>query len=61
MSAFVDSLRKSVQPDQDQVRRTDNSLKIWILEAKGVANKKRLVHKFVFLFFQENSLKNFYN
>ncbi|XP_054273191.1 ras GTPase-activating protein raskol isoform X2 [Macrosteles quadrilineatus] len=38
---WVHSLRKSVQPDQDQIRRTDNSLKIWVLEAKGVANKKR--------------------
>lgn len=37
------SLRKSVQPDQEHVRRTDNSLKIWILEAKGIANKKRWV------------------
>nr|CAD7196683.1 unnamed protein product [Timema douglasi] len=38
---WVHSLRKSVQPDQEHVRRTDNSLKIWILEAKGVPNKKR--------------------
>ncbi|XP_023708740.1 probable Ras GTPase-activating protein isoform X4 [Cryptotermes secundus] len=38
---WVHSLRKSVQPDQEHVRRTDNSLKIWILEAKGIANKKR--------------------
>ncbi|XP_046668232.1 ras GTPase-activating protein raskol-like isoform X4 [Homalodisca vitripennis] len=38
---WVHSLRKSVQPDQDHIRRTDNSLKIWVLEAKGVANKKR--------------------
>ncbi|KAJ9574048.1 hypothetical protein L9F63_008574, partial [Diploptera punctata] len=38
---WVHSLRKSVQPDQENVRRTDNSLKIWILEAKGIANKKR--------------------
>ena len=37
------SLRKSVQPDQEHVRRTENSLKIWILEAKGIANKKRYV------------------
>jgi len=35
------SLRKTIQPCQEHVRRTDNSLKIWILEAKGVANKKR--------------------
>lgn len=38
---WVYSLRKSVQPDQEHMRRTDNSLKIWILEAKGVTNKKR--------------------
>lgn len=38
---WVYSLRRSVQPDQEHMRRTDNSLKIWILEAKGVANKKR--------------------
>ncbi|XP_066906311.1 ras GTPase-activating protein raskol isoform X4 [Halyomorpha halys] len=38
---WVHSLRKSVQPDQEHQRRTDNSLKIWILEAKGIANKKR--------------------
>ncbi|XP_075227066.1 ras GTPase-activating protein raskol isoform X3 [Lycorma delicatula] len=38
---WVYSLRKSVQPDQELMRRTDNSLKIWILEAKGVPNKKR--------------------
>ncbi|XP_046655866.1 ras GTPase-activating protein raskol-like isoform X4 [Daphnia pulicaria] len=33
-------LKKTIQPVQEHVRRTDNSLKIWILEAKGVANKK---------------------
>ncbi|XP_071443559.1 ras GTPase-activating protein raskol isoform X2 [Hetaerina americana] len=38
---WVYSLRKAVQPDRENIRRTDNSLKIWILEAKGVANKKR--------------------
>lgn len=38
---WVHSLRKSVQPDQEHMRRTENSLKIWILEAKGIANKKR--------------------
>ncbi|XP_052126561.1 ras GTPase-activating protein raskol, partial [Frankliniella occidentalis] len=38
---WVYSLRRSVQPDQEHMRRTDNSLKIWVLEAKGVANKKR--------------------
>lgn len=35
------SLRKSVQPDAEQTRRTDNSLQIWLLEAKGVPAKKR--------------------
>lgn len=34
------SLKKTIQPCQEHVRRTDNSLKIWILEAKGVASKK---------------------
>ncbi|KAG8228210.1 hypothetical protein J437_LFUL004335 [Ladona fulva] len=38
---WVYSLRKAVQPDRENARRTENSLKIWILEAKGVANKKR--------------------
>ena len=37
---FFHSLKKTIQPCQEHVRRTDNSLKIWILEAKGVANKK---------------------
>lgn len=34
-------MRKSVQPDAEQLRRTDNSLQIWLLEAKGVPTKKR--------------------
>lgn len=38
---WVDSLRKAVNPNFNNIRRTDNSLKIFILEAKGVANKKR--------------------
>ncbi|XP_050441674.1 ras GTPase-activating protein raskol-like isoform X3 [Adelges cooleyi] len=38
---WVYSLRKSVQPDQEHIRRTENALKIWILEAKGLVNKKR--------------------
>ncbi|XP_025413430.1 probable Ras GTPase-activating protein isoform X6 [Sipha flava] len=38
---WVYSLRKSVQPDQEHIRRTENALKIWILEAKGLANKKK--------------------
>lgn len=32
-----------MQPDQEHMRRTDNSLKIWLLEAKGIPNKKRFV------------------
>ncbi|XP_043276483.1 disabled homolog 2-interacting protein isoform X4 [Venturia canescens] len=38
---WLHSLRKSVQPDAEQTRRTDNSLQIWLLEAKGVPMKKR--------------------
>ncbi|XP_042227710.1 ras GTPase-activating protein nGAP-like isoform X2 [Homarus americanus] len=38
---WVDSLRKAVNPNFDSIRRTENSLKIFILEAKGVGNKKR--------------------
>ncbi|XP_064092568.1 uncharacterized protein LOC135205657 isoform X4 [Macrobrachium nipponense] len=38
---WVDSLRKAVNPNYDNMRRTENSLKIFILEAKGVANKKK--------------------
>ncbi|XP_057324874.1 ras GTPase-activating protein raskol isoform X3 [Microplitis mediator] len=38
---WLHSLRKSVQPDAEQTRRTDNSLQIWLLEAKGVPTKKR--------------------
>ncbi|XP_043471806.1 ras GTPase-activating protein raskol isoform X3 [Leptopilina heterotoma] len=38
---WLQSLRKSVQPDAEQTRRTDNSLQIWLLEAKGVPVKKR--------------------
>ena len=30
-----------MQPDAEQTRRTDNSLQIWLLEAKGVPAKKR--------------------
>lgn len=38
---FNYSLRKSVEPDQEHIRRTENALKIWILEAKGLVNKKK--------------------
>lgn len=37
------SLRKSVQPNQEHIRRTDNSLKLWIKEAKNVPAKKKWV------------------
>lgn len=38
---FHFSLRKSVEPDQEHIRHTENALKIWILEAKGLVNKKK--------------------
>ncbi|XP_078324419.1 ras GTPase-activating protein nGAP-like isoform X8 [Crassostrea virginica] len=38
---WLGSLRKTVQPNQDNMRRTDNSLKLWIKEAKNVPCKKR--------------------
>ncbi|XP_049847559.1 ras GTPase-activating protein raskol-like isoform X4 [Schistocerca gregaria] len=38
---WMHSVRKTVQPHQENIRRIDNSMKIWILEAKGLANKKR--------------------
>ena len=38
---WLNSLRKSVQPDSESLRRTDNSLQIWLLEAKGIPSKKR--------------------
>ncbi|XP_069121632.1 ras GTPase-activating protein nGAP-like isoform X6 [Argopecten irradians] len=38
---WLGSLRKTVQPNQDNVRRTDNSLKLWVKEAKNVPSKKR--------------------
>ena len=47
---FFFSLRKTIQPCQEHVRRTDNSLKIWILEAKGVATKKWWAAVLIFLF-----------
>ncbi|KFM64369.1 putative Ras GTPase-activating protein, partial [Stegodyphus mimosarum] len=34
------SLRRTIQPNQDNVRRKENSLRIWILEAKGMSAKK---------------------
>ncbi|XP_060064297.1 disabled homolog 2-interacting protein-like isoform X3 [Ylistrum balloti] len=38
---WLGSLRKTVQPNQDNVRRTNNSLKLWVKEAKNVPSKKR--------------------
>ncbi|KAJ8673025.1 hypothetical protein QAD02_004286, partial [Eretmocerus hayati] len=38
---WLHSLRKSVQPEAEQTRRTENSLQIWLLEAKGIPAKKR--------------------
>ena len=35
------SLRKTIQPAQEKTKRTDNSLKLWIQEAKNVPAKKR--------------------
>lgn len=35
--AWVYALRKAIKPHADELRRQDNSLKIWVLEAKGVA------------------------
>ncbi|KAF8773117.1 Ras GTPase-activating protein raskol like protein [Argiope bruennichi] len=34
------SLRRTIQPNQDNVRRKENSLRIWVLEAKGMSAKK---------------------
>ncbi|GAB6021953.1 hypothetical protein CHUAL_006114 [Chamberlinius hualienensis] len=38
---WINGIKRSVNPDQRHSRRTDNSLNIWILEAKGIAPKKR--------------------
>lgn len=38
---WIYSLRKSITPNADHTRRTDNSLKMWIYEAKGIPPKKR--------------------
>lgn len=44
------SLRRTVQPDQEHKRRADNSLQFWILEAKGIPNKKRYATILIFVF-----------
>ncbi|ESO98887.1 hypothetical protein LOTGIDRAFT_114108, partial [Lottia gigantea] len=38
---WLDSLRKTAKPNQEHCRRTDNSLKLWVVEAKNVTPKKR--------------------
>lgn len=34
-------MRRAINPDMDRKRRTENSLQIWVLEAKGVPQKRR--------------------
>ncbi|XP_076436636.1 uncharacterized protein LOC143276119 isoform X3 [Babylonia areolata] len=38
---WLASLRRTRRPNQDHVRRSDSSLKLWIVEAKNVQPKKR--------------------
>ncbi|ELT88294.1 hypothetical protein CAPTEDRAFT_225557 [Capitella teleta] len=38
---WIQHLRKALRPTQEQTRRTENSLQIWVLEAKNVPTKKR--------------------
>jgi RAS protein activator-like 2 len=38
---WIYSLRKSIQPNADSSRRTDNSLKMWIYEGKALPPKKK--------------------
>ncbi|GAB0097479.1 Ras GTPase-activating protein raskol [Sergentomyia squamirostris] len=38
---WIYSLRKSIAPNADHTRRTDNSLKMWVYEAKGLPAKKK--------------------
>ncbi|CAL4097158.1 unnamed protein product [Meganyctiphanes norvegica] len=38
---WIESLRKAINPSYEHIRRKENSLKIFILEAKGVVVKKR--------------------
>jgi RAS protein activator-like 2 len=41
LSLSFSSLRKSISPNAEHTRRTDNSLKMWIYEAKALPPKKR--------------------
>ncbi|KAH8343289.1 hypothetical protein KR059_007747, partial [Drosophila kikkawai] len=38
---WIYSLRKSIAPNAEHTRRTDNSLKMWVYEAKNLPPKKR--------------------
>ncbi|KAL8562893.1 hypothetical protein ACOMHN_004585 [Nucella lapillus] len=38
---WLSSLRRTRRPNQDHVRRSDSSLRLWIVEAKNVQPKKR--------------------
>lgn len=38
---WIYSLRKSILPNAENIRRTDNSLKMWIYEAKALPPKKK--------------------
>ncbi|XP_070176912.1 ras GTPase-activating protein nGAP-like isoform X3 [Littorina saxatilis] len=38
---WLSSLRRTIRPNQEHVRRSDSSLKLWIVEAKNVQPKKR--------------------
>ncbi|CDW56472.1 Ras GTPase activating protein [Trichuris trichiura] len=38
---WIANLSRSMQPNRDQSKRLENSLQVWILEAKGVLTKRR--------------------
>lgn len=38
---WIQGIRRSVNPEKCNMRRLDNSLKIWVLEAKGIPMKKK--------------------
>ncbi|KAI6209250.1 putative Ras GTPase-activating protein [Aphelenchoides besseyi] len=38
---WLQSMRKAMNPNMDSERRTENSLQIWLLEVKGVPQKRR--------------------